>query len=488
MLASVVNLLKRYFGREAFMTPGGYREIWHIAYPLIMMSATQTLMMFVDRKMLASHSTDEMAAALPAGILYFTLFCFFSVTANFTSALVAQFYGNKERFACVKSVWSGVYLAVVFSLLIIFVNPLIGEFLLYNTEHDAATKQLEVTYFHSLLFSGVFGCLAAPFFGFFSGRGKTMPVAVINIIGGLLNIVLDYLLIFGISDCCGFSIPELGIWGAGIATTISMGCTFGMIFLLFIFQNQKIYATRKWYCGQFEYILKLFRYGTPSGLQVFFDVGSFTFIILLLGNRGPVVLAASTAALSINNIFFTPLMGLSDTTAIVNGQYIGRKEPDYAQKSTFSAWRIAFFYMIGGAILYCFFPGQLINFFAPDEVSTKISFDEVLRCGSSILLAVAIFNFFDATKYIFMGAMRGAGDTLAIMLINISCVWGLMVPGIYFISANENVHILLIWFYMALCGGIEAFIIYLRYRSGAWRKIKLTAHSAAVAVEKAVES
>ena len=58
MLASVVNLLKRYFGREAFMTPGGYREIWHIAYPLIMMSATQTLMMFVDRKMLASHSTD----------------------------------------------------------------------------------------------------------------------------------------------------------------------------------------------------------------------------------------------------------------------------------------------------------------------------------------------------------------------------------------------------------------------------------------------
>ncbi|MEG2076450.1 MAG: MATE family efflux transporter, partial [Victivallaceae bacterium] len=124
MLAFIPQLLKRYFGHAAFHTPGGYREVWHIAYPLIMMSATQTLMMFVDRKMLASHSTNEMAAALPAGILYFTLFCFFSVTANFTSALVAQFYGNKERYSCVKSVWSGVYLAAGFSLLIIFVNPL----------------------------------------------------------------------------------------------------------------------------------------------------------------------------------------------------------------------------------------------------------------------------------------------------------------------------------------------------------------------------
>ncbi|MEG1980779.1 MAG: hypothetical protein RR060_08610, partial [Victivallaceae bacterium] len=101
---------------------------------------------------------------------------------------------------------------------------------------------------------------------------------------------------------------------------------------------------------------------------------------------------------------------------------------------------------------------------------------------------ISIFNFFDATKYIFMGAMRGAGDTLAIMLINISCVWGLMVPGIYLISSNENIPMLAIWFYMALCGGIEAFIIYLRYHSNAWRKIKLTTHTSAEVAETIVES
>lgn len=78
-----------YFGRRQFIGHGGYGEVFKVAYPLIAVSASYIVMTFADRLLLAHASTDFVAAALPVGTMYFTLFCFFSVTANFTSALVA---------------------------------------------------------------------------------------------------------------------------------------------------------------------------------------------------------------------------------------------------------------------------------------------------------------------------------------------------------------------------------------------------------------
>ncbi|MBQ7394867.1 MAG: hypothetical protein IJV89_11015 [Lentisphaeria bacterium] len=69
---------------------GGYLELLKVAYPLIFMSASNVVMQFADRKFLSLSSTMEMAAALPSGVLFFTLFVFFSVTCGYTASLVAQ--------------------------------------------------------------------------------------------------------------------------------------------------------------------------------------------------------------------------------------------------------------------------------------------------------------------------------------------------------------------------------------------------------------
>ena len=207
--------IRKAFNRRNFIGRGGYLEICRIAYPLIFMTASNSIMQFVDRWFLAHNSTLDVAAAIPGGILYFTLFCFFMVTCNFTSAMVAQYHGANDRTNLLRAVWAGQTVSLVAGLFITFVIPVIGLAILRNTDHDPEIVGREIDYFTSLLPSGVFVCIAAPFYAFFSGQGRTLPVALINIGGCLLNVPLNWMFIFG---HCG--LPPLGIYGAGLASSI----------------------------------------------------------------------------------------------------------------------------------------------------------------------------------------------------------------------------------------------------------------------------
>ncbi len=310
--------------------------------------------------------------------------------------------------------------------------------------------------------------MAAPFFAFFSGQGRTLPVAIINIAGCLLNILFDYMLIFG-----KFGAPEMGIYGAGLATSISCGCGMVAVMVYFFCQNQRKIPTRRFWRFCPDLIIRLFRYGAPAGFQTFCDVGAFTMLTFLIGNMGEAALAASVIALSINNIFFVPLMGLSDSTAIVVGQYIGRKRHGIAEKAAYRAWRLAAIYGLLGVIVYLGFPDALADIFYPKN-NSGIDFDEVKSICVGVLMAAALFNACDTIKFVFMGAMRGAGDTLAIFLLNSMTAWGVLVPGTLILTSDRwGVSIYGVWGFVACCGLLDAMLFLWRFRSGHWRKIKL---------------
>jgi MATE family multidrug resistance protein len=446
---------------------GGYREIWRIAYPLIIMSASHTVMQFCDRKFLAMNSTEDVSAALPAGILTFTLFAFFMVTVNFTSALVSQHYGNNDKKACVRSVWNGFYFALFSAFIIIFIVPWIGLAVIDNSMHEPEILRRERLYYIALIPGGAFVCLGAAFSAYFSGQGKTWNIALVNMFSCGLNILLDYLLIFG---KLGF--PAWGITGAGIATSIANLVSCVIIFVWFICMNQKKYPTRRYRSFDFSYIKKLLSFGSPSGAQVFLDVGAFTVTTFLIGRIDREAMAVTTVALSINMLSFLPLLGLSDATSIVVGQYIGRGKREVAQFIAYRSWVMASLYMIlAGAVFICF-PEWLIGHFAPVNES-GIDFSEVVRLGQLILICAAIFNFFDATKFVFMGALRGAGDTRMVMYICIGCAWGVMVPGVVISIILLKLSVIHVWVFLTCYLACEAGIIYMRFRSGKWKHIKM---------------
>ena len=464
----------KFFKKTDFSEPGGYGQILKVAYPLIILSASHTVMQFVDRQFLAFNSTEDVAAALPGGILYFTMFCFFMVTINFTSALVAQFFGAKDMVSCVRVCWTGFYFALLAGCLIVLFVPPLGSFIIQNGGHSPGIVSKEVEYFQALGPSGAFMCMGAAFFAFFSGRGKTSYVATINTIACVLNILLDYLLIFG-----HWGFPELGIYGAGIATSLASVFSFVCIVIVFLSRDQESLPTRKHRAFSFKYLKKLFSFGTPAGIQVFCDVGAFTMIIFLIGHISNTALATTTIALAINQIVFLPLLGFTDATSIITGQFIGMNKMEVAKKCASRAWRIVALYMCVAGAIYFLFPETLLKLFQPENKS-DIIFSDILRDGVILLALAACYNFFDATKFIYMGALRGAGDTKVVMLIAISFAWGIMVPGVLLIIFVIKGSVIMVWAFLSVYVVLEAMMMFWRFHSDRWQKIEMVERQSSV--------
>lgn len=448
--------------------PGNYREIWLIAYPLILMNASHTIMQFVDRKFLSMHATEDVAAAVPAGILCFTLFAFFVVTTGFTSAVVSQFHGSRDWKSCARAPWSGFFFALFAGLVCSYIIIHLGNFLIWLSGHHSSLLSRELTYFGTLMPGAGFACLGAAFSAFFSGRGKTLYVTFIQFSACLLNIALDYVLIFG---KMGF--PHMGIGGAGLATTLSTVFSFSLAAALFLFQDQKIYPTRCFLNIKWNDLKRLLKFGSPCGMQVLLEVGSFTFVVFMIGHLGDEALTATNIALSIAMIAFLPLLGLSEATSIVVGRYIGAGMKDISEKVAYRCWHMASLYMIIMALIFVFLPEPLINFFAPAK-EAGIDFSQVLSIGISILICVAIYNFFDATMFTFMGALRGAGDTSYPMWVVSACGWGILVPGTVLLIKYFNGTVVQVWIFMTCYLLILSLIIFFRFRSGKWKKVDMT--------------
>ena len=452
-----------------FNSAGGYKELWRIAYPLVIMCASHTVMQFVDRMFLAWNSGEDVAAALPAGILYFTLFCFFSVTLGFTSAVVAQLFGAKENRGCVEAAITGFFIAIALALFVGLVNPLIGTFLMSSgTQANADILNRQLAYFEGLRWSGAFVCMSTPLFAFFSGRGNTKPAALINTFGCVLNIFLDYVFIFG---KCGF--PAWGICGAGIATTICTAVTFLIILIVYLSVDQKLFPTRSLFLPKWRYVSKLFKFGAPAGMQVFCDTGAFAVVVLLTGLLPTEAQSATTIALSINNFAFVPMLGMADATAIVVGQYIGAKRKNVANRVAYRSWRMATLYMGCCALVYVTMPETLTRLFAPAEEGGAIDFSIVIENCRIILICAACFSVFDATKFVFLSALRGAGDTRFVFMISSGAAWLILVPGVTILIVWLKVSVLGVWIFLTVYTCLDACFMLWRFRTGKWRSITL---------------
>ena len=451
--------------------PGGFKEIWIIAYPLILVNASNVIMQFFDRKFLSMNSTLDVAAALPGGMLCFTLFSFFSITTGFSAAIVSQYYGRDDIESCARVPWAAFYFSLAAGIICSYVMLPIGSYIIDVGGHIPEIIIKEKQYFNVMIVGGGFTCIIVAFCSFFSGRGKTLTVACIMFFTCGLNCVFDYIMIFG-----HFGFPTLGITGAGLATTLSAAFGALLAFLVFIFQNQKQRPTRKNWHINFSDLKRLITFGAPSGLQICFDVGAFTLVIFIVGQLGEAALAATTIAFSINQIAFMPLLGMSDAVAIISGKYIGKGRTDIAEKQAYKALILSISYIILTSVIFIIFTEDFFKFFSPEGDPT--AFLEVIKYGRPILICAAFYNLFDAIYFISIGALRGAGDTRVPMYIIIVCAWFILVPGILLCVFVFHFTIVGIWVYIAAYIGFVCSIIFLRYRSGKWKDIDLIGNTA----------
>ena len=193
----------------------GYREVLVLAIPLILSTGAWTIQHFVDRMFLTWYSPEAIAASLPAGMVNWTITSLFVGTAAYVNTFVAQYYGAKRYQNIGPSVWQGIYLSIIVIILVLIILPFTNHFFQW-IGHSPEVSYLENIYFRILLIGAPLTVINHATTGFFTGRGKTWIVMWINVVATGINIILDYLWIFG-----NLGFPEMGIEGAGWATVSS---------------------------------------------------------------------------------------------------------------------------------------------------------------------------------------------------------------------------------------------------------------------------
>lgn len=444
-----------------------YRTVFSVSLPLVLSMAATTVMEFTDRVFLANYSIEAIAAALPGGITAYLFLTFFTGVTSYLNVFIAQYTGARSLSRIGACIWQGIYFSLLATVILIVLS-FVADPLFRLVGHPPEVQRLESLYFRILCMGAGINVLGTGLACFFSGRGKTRPVMLISLIGMVFNIPLDYALINGM-----WIFPEMGIQGAGIATVCSW-TLITMLYCVLIFnrKNNRLYGVFSNRAFDPELSLRILRTGVPAALQFVMDIFAFTFFIFMVGRLGKVPLAASNMAFSIESIAFMPAFGFSIGLSTLVGQALGRNDVEGAIRYTRQTIFILLSYILLIDLLFFLAPHWVIQLFATPE-GTGASYRQTMDQGIILIRIMAIFISFDALYFIFIGVLKGAGDTRFIMWsIGIATLVVMILPltiGIRFLEWGIHACWAILTLYvLSLC-----LVSFLRYRQGRWKTLRV---------------
>jgi MATE family multidrug resistance protein len=289
----------------------------------------------------------------------------------------------------------------------------------------------------------------------------------VNVATTVVNLVLDYALIFG-----RWGFPELGIRGAGIATVVAGVFSLLMFFaLLGTGSNNDTFHTIKGWRPERDLLVRLLRYGFPSGVQFFLEMAGFTAFVLLVGRLGIASLAATNIAFNINTLAFMPMIGSGIAVSVLVGQYLGGDKPDRAQSVVYSGFHLTLVYMISIAAAYVLVPDVFVAPFALR--ADPGGFSEIYGYSVILLRFVAVYSVFDTMNIIFCSAIKGAGDTRYVMLITVILSVFVFIVPVYLAVVVFEFGLMIAWVFATAYITLLGFIFYLRFLGGKWKTMRV---------------
>ena len=320
---------------------------------------------------------------------------------------------------------------------------------------------LEVAGFGELYFGTL--CLGMPlifvdalFFNALSAAGKTSVSLYIKIISALLNIFLNYTLIFG-----NFGFEAMGIQGAAVATVISYAFNVAVYFYLVSRASCSLHFYAYFCIESIKSILKI---GIPAVIERFISVGSFMVFVMVLTKYGTEALAGYQVGLRIEGIAFMPGFGFSIAAMALVGQSLGAKNSDLAQSEALTVVKIAAGFMGFIGVFLVWIPEFFCRFFTQDEMTIELA--------SLYLRLVGLSQVPLAIVFVLSGAMRGAGDTRATLKINVgSLVLLRVLPSVYVSTITDDIF----WIYLIMITEtfIKGGLFWYVFSLGKWKNIKL---------------
>ncbi len=440
------------------------RELFRVAMPLMISAGMFSLVLFVDRTLLLYHDGPSMSASMAGGAMFWVLTCFPVGIVSMAGAIVGQHIGADERDRIGKLMWQAIWLALAFVpwFGLVAIN---AEWIFRATGQPEELIGLESIYLRYLMIGAVGLVLESALSGFFSGTEQTSVIMWVSVASGVVNFVLDLILIFGWGP-----IPSMGITGAAIASAIAFWFKVVCYSVLMMwFQRESVYKLRAGFGLDLSVLGNLLFFGIPTGLMYLIESGGFTVILLRIGALGDIPLRATTMAINFNMIAFIPLMGVSIAASVLVGKHLLQSGPARAAKSAYAALAIGLVYSCTWLIAYLVVPDLLLSLY--ESTPTNSDTTEAIELARGLLKFVAIYVVLDALQVIFAGSLRGAGDT-----------WFVMLSG-FFASAvalsigfawEPTVATLNWWWYMITFWiWLLAAMLAARFIQGSWKKMRM---------------
>jgi len=445
---------------------GGVRELLAIALPMVVSQAAETAMLFTDRLFLSALSPVHMAAAMGGGLTAFMFMTFFIGLTGYATALVAQYLGAGKERLCGRALFQSVLCALLAAPVLAMLVP-VGEWMMTVTGPDPAQLVLEIDYFRILMWGAGVSLLRNAMAAFWSGLGKTRIIMVSALASMVVNVVLNWLLIFG---HLGF--PAMGIRGAAIGTIIGNGV--GLVIIAAAFAplwRDRLFHLRSAFAFDGAMMKKLWRFGYPGGLEFLLNVLAFNLIVLTFHSYGVVEAAAVTIAFNWDMVSFIPIVGVGIGVTSLVGRCMGARNPDAAHRAAMSGLKVASVYTGFIVVVYLALAPQLVGIFVHDGNR------DITNMARFMVQLVAFYVMADGFGQVFSGALRGAGDTFATMVISVSTHW--LLAGLSFLAVRmlslsaETSWLLVVGFVWCIAAAL-----FVRWRSGKWRTIEVVDHEA----------
>jgi putative MATE family efflux protein len=290
-----------------------------------------------------------------------------------------------------------------------------------------------------------------------TGLGDTLAPLRINLITVALNAILDPILIFGWGP-----VPPLGVGGAALATTFCqmLSAAMGLQRLMHSEGGLRLNsADLRWHKPT---ILRILKIGVPMSLGQTGTALGFTVLIGVVNTFGSAVTAAFGVGNRIINMAMAPAMGLSQACAAAVGQNLGAQRPDRAAQAVWTGAR-----MLTAILL----PITVLTFFFGDAISRVFINDpEVVQYGRDLFQVTSFSVFAFGFVLVLLGAFRGSGHTVPVMVLNMARLWGVRVPGAWFLAKTLRLGPAGIWWAMFVSNMATAIAAAIWFSTGTWKR------------------
>ena len=389
-----------------------------LAAPLALTELGWLSMGFVDTVMVGRlpDSATAIGAVSLGTTLFYTIGVFGSGIMLGLDTLVAQAYGAGKLQECHRMLWSGIYLALIISpivmLAILACTPLFPRFGLSQT-----LVAQTVPFLKALIWSTLPLALYFVLRRYLQAMGIVKPVVFALISANLVNLAGNWCLVYG-----HMGLPRLGVVGSGWSTCVSR------VYMVTVLAVAAVYSDHKrssglWLASRridWERIRELLRLGLPAASQVLAEIGAFTLATFLIGRLGAVALAGHQIALNVASITYMVPLGIGSAAAVRVGQAVGAGDIRAASRA---GWMALFFgagFMACAGVTLFLFSHPIARIYSPERA--------VVDAGATLLLVAAVFQLFDGLQVVATGALRGAGNTRTPMLANLAGYWLIGLP------------------------------------------------------------